>query len=201
MLQSRFEKAIALIDAANAADPTLVEINGQQCPLAVVHAERRTTWVKTLIGSAPSEALLLAAKGQHIKRWQIPRDRYPRNRVGYLQWRTDLKKFHADQTAQIMAEAGYALDQIERVKDLILKKQRKQDREAQALEDALCLVFLESQFSDFAQKEADKISSIIQKTWQKMSPQGQKLALQLPLKAEDRAIIEQALEQTHKEES
>jgi hypothetical protein len=106
-----------------------------------------------------------------------------------------LKNYHADRTAEIMAEVGYDEAIIDRVKDLIQKKSIKRDPEAQAIEDALCLVFLETQFSAFAKKEADKIIDILRKTWPKMSPQGQQLALSLPLTEADRAIIEAALQE------
>jgi hypothetical protein len=160
----------------------------------LVHAERRTGWVRQLAGEAASEALLLAARAQHLRRWEIPRDRYSRDREGYLQWRNELKSFHAEQTAEILQEAGYEAELIDRVKQLILKKRLKLDPEVQMLEDALCLVFLETQFSDFAKKEADKIVDIVRKTWRKMSLQGQQAAQNLPLTAEDRAIIAVALE-------
>jgi hypothetical protein len=193
MSNKRFQQALEKIDAANAKDPNLIDVNGQKRPLEVVHAERRTEWIRQLVGGSASEALFLAARAQHIRRWAIPRDTYPRDRLGYLKWRTDLKKFHAQKTAEILAEVGYNDEMIERVKDLIMKKRLKQDPEVQALEDTLCLVFLEQQFSEFAQKESDKIVDIVRKTWRKMSPAGQQLALQLPLADEDRAIIEQAL--------
>lgn len=194
MRSEKFEKAIAAIDAVNAQDPNLVEVDGQQRPLELVHAERRTAWIGQLAGEAASEALLLAARAQHLRRWEIPRDRYPHDREGYLQWRNELKSFHAEQTAEILQEAGYGAELIDRVRQLILKKRLKLDPEVQALEDALCLVFLETQFSDFAKKEAGKIEDIVRKTWRKMSPQGQQAALSLPLSAEDRAIIAAALE-------
>ena len=193
-MNDRFSQAIARIDAANTADPNLMDVNGQARPLEIVHAERRTYWIEQLTGNEASEALQLAARGQHIERWTIPRDRYPRDRIGYLKWRTDLKNYHAERTAEIMADVGYDEATIERVKDLIQKKAIKRDPEAQAIEDALCLVFLETQFSDFAKKESDKIIDILRKTWPKMSPQGQQLALELPLSDLDRAIIETALQ-------
>lgn len=193
MNTTRFDQAIAKIDAANAQDPHLLLISGQTRPLEVVHAERRTAWIHQLVGEAASEALLLAARAQHLRRWEIPRDSYPRDRAGYLKWREDLKQFHAEKTAEILREVSYDTATIERVQALILKKRLKLDPEAQALEDALCLVFLEEQFSDFAKKEPDKIEGIVAKTWRKMSPQGQQFALALPLAAEDRTIIERAL--------
>ncbi|HEX9925741.1 MAG TPA: DUF4202 domain-containing protein [Anaerolineae bacterium] len=193
MTNQRFNDAIQKIDAANTQDPNLLDIDGQKRPLELVHAEHRTTWVHKLAGDGASEALLLAARAQHIRRWEIPRSDYPHGREGYLKWRQDLKRFHAAKTSAILQEVGYDDDTVKRVKDLILKKRLKLDPEVQALEDALCLVFLEQQFSEFAQKEADKIVDIVHKTWRKMSPQGQHFALQLPFTPEDQAIIEEAL--------
>jgi hypothetical protein len=193
MFGEKFKKAIQEIDAANAKDPNLLDVNGQKRPLEVVHAERRTEWVRQLAGEEASEALLLAARAQHIRRWEIPRDRYPRDRNGYLAWRNDLKGFHAEKTAEILKAVGYDDALVSRVKDLILKKRLKLDPEVQTLEDALCLVFLETQFSEFAKKEADKIVDIARKTWRKMSAKGRQFALELPMTDEDRAIIEAAL--------
>lgn len=184
MENARFQQAIEKIDAANAEDPT---------GMATIHSERRTQWMHKLKGDSASEALLLAARAQHIRRWQIPRSAYPDGRTGYLNWRAALQRFHAEQTAEILRETGYDDEMIERVRALIQKKRLKLDPETQALEDALCLVFLETQFADFAKKEGDKIGNIIRKTWRKMSPQGQALALQLSLSAEERAIIEEAV--------
>ncbi|HXV44128.1 MAG TPA: DUF4202 domain-containing protein [Anaerolineae bacterium] len=193
MDQDRFNLAITQIDAANAHDPHRLELDGQKYSLEILHAERRTAWVRRLAGDQASEALLLAARAQHILRWEIPRETYPHGRAGYLKWRQDLKEFHAQKTAEILQAVGYEADLIERVKDLILKKRLKLDPEVQTLEDALCLVFLEEQFSEFAKKEGDKIADIVRKTWRKMSPAGQQFALALPLAPADRAIIEQAL--------
>jgi hypothetical protein len=195
MNSSRFKQAIEKIDATNSGDPNFLELDGQKWPLEVVHAERRTAWIQRLVGDNSSETLLLAARAQHIRRWEIPRDRYLRDRNGYLEWRRELKKFHAEVTADILRDVGYEDDMIDRVQDLILKKRLKLDPEMQTLEDVLCLVFLETQFSEFAKQEADKISNIIRKTWRKMSARGQQLALDLPLAAEDRAILEKALDQ------
>ena len=193
MSQEMLNRAIAQIDAVLTEDPNLMEVNGRFYPTAMIHAQKRTEWITKLVGDAASEELQIAARAQHIRRWEIPRDSYPLDRTGYLKWRTDLKQFHAKETAVIMQSVGYGETAVSRVKDLITKKHLKQDPEAQALEDALCLVFLQTQFTDFAQKEADKITNILQKTWNKMSPQGRQFALQLPMRDEDRAIIEKAL--------
>jgi hypothetical protein len=193
MDKTRLKTTLAKIDAVLAQDPNLMEADGRSQPVALIHAQKRTAWVEKLSAAPLSEALQIAARAQHIRRWQMPRDRYPRTRTGYLQWRTALKQFHADTTAELMQTTGYDDATIRRVKALITKKRLKQDPDVQALEDALCLVFLETQFSEFAQKEADKIVGILQKTWKKMSPQGRQLALQLPLNEADRHLVESAL--------
>lgn len=193
MKDTRLDKTLSQIDSILAQDSNKVEVNGEERPFALYHAQRRTYWLAQLVGAEASDALKIAVRAQHIRRWQIPRNTYPMDRVGYLKWRTDLKKFHAEETAVIMQEMGYEEEIIGRVKELISKKRLKQDPEVQTLEDALCLVFLETQFSEFAQKEADKIISIVQKTWKKMSAKGHQLALQLPLTATDLAIVEEAL--------
>ena len=116
----------------------------------------------------PQEALQLAARGQHIRRWTIPRDEYPMDRKGYLQWRTKLKLMHAGLMEEIMATNGYDTEIIKQVKLLINKNKLKTDLASQQLEDVVCLVFLKHYFTDFLQKhDDDKVISILQKTWQK----------------------------------
>src|SRR4051794_18484004 len=92
---ARFSRAIEAFDRANGEDPQSVVVGGQARPRELVQAERLASWVERLEPQA-SEALRLAARCQHIRRWQIPRDSYPEGRVGYLQWRTQLGRFHAE---------------------------------------------------------------------------------------------------------
>lgn len=190
---TRLAQTLAKIDAILAEDPTQIEVDGEKRPLAPYHAQRRTHWVNQLTDGNPSEPLQIAARAQHLRRWEIPRSSYPEGRIGYLTWRTDLKKFHAEKTAEIMQQTGYEPATIERVKKIINKQGIKQDGEVQIIEDALCLVFLETQLTAVAEQESDKIISILQKTWQKMSSQGQRIALQLPMNQQDREIVEEAL--------
>lgn len=189
---SRLEKTLSKIDAILAQDPSFIEVDGEKRPLAPYHAERRTYWVNQLVEN-PSEALRIAARAQHLRRWEIPRNSYPDGRIGYLKWRTDLKQFHAEKTAELMRETGYDDITIARVQKIISKQGIKQDDDVQTIEDALCLVFLETQLGDVAQQESDKIISILQKTWQKMSPEGRSFALQLPMSDTNRALVERAL--------
>lgn len=189
----RFNQVIRKIDQVNGTDPNVEVVDGQPFPRELVYSQRLTGWVLTLKPDA-SEALRIAARGQHIGRWKIPRDRYPKNRGGYLRWRDALKALHADQVAVLMRETGYPEETIQHVQAIILKKDMKHNANTQTLEDALCLVFLETQFKDLmGQTEQAKMAEIIRKTWKKMSAQGHAHALQLPLGLEERDCIKRAL--------
>ncbi len=194
METERFQDAIRRIDAANADDPHTLTVNGESRPKELTHAAMLSAWVRRLRPDA-GEALLLAARAHHIRRWTIPRDDYPSGRKGYLRWRTALQAMHADEVGRVLDEAGYGADDIARVQQLVRKHNLKRDPEAQTLEDGLCLVFLETQFADLrAQHPASKIADIVRKTWRKMSPAARDLALELDLPPDDRAALEEALE-------
>ncbi len=193
METDRFRDAIRRIDAANADDPNTLIVDGASRPKELTHAEMLSAWVRRLRPEA-SEPLLLAARAHHIRRWTIPREDYPAGRSGYLRWRTALQAMHAEEAGRILGEAGYGVDEIARVRHLVRKFNLQRDPEVQALEDGLCLVFLETQLADLrAQHPVDKIADIIQKTWRKMSPAARDLALDLELAGDDRAAIEHAL--------
>jgi hypothetical protein len=177
----RFEDAIAKIDAANADDPNRVLIDGTERPAEVVYGERMSAALARL-DPAASEALKLAVRAQHIRRWTVPRASYPMDRPGYLRWRKDLQRKHAEWTGAILAECGYGEDEIKRVASLIRKENLKYDAEAQALEDVASIVFLEHYALDFAAKhEPEKVVSILAKTFNKMSEHGRGAALKLEL--------------------
>lgn len=184
MNRARFQEAIARIDAANARDP-----HGRELP----YAQRLSEWVERLCPDA-SEPLQLAARAQHICRWEIPRASYPPGRLGYLQWREDLKRFHAEKAAEILQEVGYDAATIERVKHLICKRNFPRDEEGRVLEDALCLVFLETQLAETVEKTGEeKMVEILRKTWRKMTPHAQQIALTLPMSESCRALVQKAV--------
>jgi hypothetical protein len=138
-------------------------------PRELVYAQWLTEWVLRLCPDA-SEHLRLAARCQHLRRWEVPRNSYPMTRIGYLQWREGLKKFHSQRAGEILKEVGYPEEIIKLVQKLNLKKDFPKDPETRVLEDALCLVFLEHQFADLAAKTAeDKMLNAVQKTWKKMT--------------------------------
>lgn len=190
---SRFEAAIARFDAANAEDPNQDVFEGKTYPKELLYAKRMTAWLEHIEPEA-SEALQLAARSQHIRRWEIPRDSFPKTRTGYLRWRTTLYAFHADTAADILRQVGYGDATIERVRSLLRKMRLKHDAEAQCLEDVACLVFLENYFAGFAaQQDEAKMIGIVRKTWQKMSPRGRQMALALTLPPRARDLLEKAL--------
>ena len=193
MPSDRFSRVLARIDQLNSEDPNTELVEGRPVPRELAYAQRVTAWVLRLRPAA-SEALRIAARGQHVQRWTIPRDRYERNRRGYLRWRETLKAFHADTVAAAMREAGYREEEMAPVRRIMGKRELSQDPESQTLEDALCLVFLETQFADLRAKEPDdKMIEILRKTWQKMSTAGRAEALKLPLDKGERRLLEQAL--------
>ena len=181
MNQDQFNTVLSKIDALNAEDPNRDMSGGKSHPRELLYSQRLTDWVLKLAPQA-SEELRIAARGQHVCRWKVPREQYEMNRQGYLRWREGLKKFHAETVAGLMRDAGYEEAGIQKVKTLILKKDLKNDLETQILEDGLCLVFLETQFADLiAKTPAEKMTVIVQKTWQKMSAQGKAAALTLSM--------------------
>jgi hypothetical protein len=174
--RSRFERAIALIDAANADDPNTILIHGGQRPKELAHAEMLTAWVGRL-RAEPGEPLLLAARAHHVRRWERPRGDYPEGRGGYLRWRIDAERFHADVAKDLLAEAAYDAATIERVGQIIRKEGLGRDAEVQVLEDGLCLVFLETQLEEVSGRmEPEKMAAILDRVWKKMSPAGRSLA-------------------------
>lgn len=186
----KFEAAIRRFDEENGRDPN--QENGQ--PRELLYAERLTNWVLRLSPNA-SEALRLAARCQHLCRWRIPRSDYPMTRPGYLKWRTDLKKFHAQHSGEILRKVGYDEDTIRRVQDLNLKKNFPADAECRVLEDALCLVFLEFQLSDLAAKtDDDKMVNALKKSWEKMTEAARAEALKLKYGEREMGLIQKALE-------
>jgi Domain of unknown function (DUF4202) len=189
----KFTEAISLIDAANAVDPNRELFAGQELPKELLYSRRMTDWLAKLEPNA-SDALQLAARGQHICRWTIPRDSFPMDRAGYHRWRSSCQQMHAQKLAEILHAVGYDETTIGRVQSLVRKERMKLDPEAQLLEDVVCLVFLENYFAEFAREHDEaKLIDIVQKTWKKMSDRGHQAALTLPLSDDCRRIVEKAL--------
>ena len=190
---NRFEAAIARFDQDNATDPNVERVGGASEPRELFFAKKLTEWVLKLCPDA-SEELRLAARCQHLRRWEIPRSSYPMTRAGYLQWRTALKKFHAEKSGEILRAVGYPDDLILRVQNLNLKKNFPADPDSRVLEDALCLVFLQYQFADLAAKTADdKVINALKKSWAKMTAAARAEALKLSYGEHEKALLDEAL--------
>lgn len=184
---------IAAIDEKNALDPNQDNVNGSPVAKELIYGQRMSECLDQFRPNA-SEHLQIACRAQHIQRWSIPRKDYPMDRPGYKRWRTDLAKFHAQLTAELMQENGYGDEDCARVQHLLQKKQLKRDAETQTLEDVACLVFLTFHLDDFASRHAEeKIISIVQKTWNKMSDDGHTAALKLPFSDEMGKLVGKAL--------
>ncbi|HEX8013341.1 MAG TPA: DUF4202 domain-containing protein [Casimicrobiaceae bacterium] len=180
--RQRFERACARFDAANAEDPNREAADGREWPKELLYAERMSAMLERFAPEA-SEPLRLAVRCQHVQRWKIPRADYPGGRIGYLQWRKRLQKFHAALAGDILREVGYDEASIARVGALLKKEDLKADADVQTLEDVVDLVFLESYLAAFvaAHGEYDtaKFDDILRKTAKKMSPRGRAAALSL----------------------
>ncbi len=191
MTTSQFNSALSSIDNENSKDPNQ-ELSQ---PKELLYSNRLHDRLLKFHPTA-SEELIIAAQEQHICRWRVPREYYPMNRVGYLQWREKLKKFHAETTAAILQKVGYDEIFINRVSFLIEKKAIKKDAESQVIEDAVCLVFLEYYLEPFVEKhvsDKEKLKNIIVKTWNKMSEQGHSEALKIHYTASSLQLIKEAL--------
>jgi len=189
----RFARAIAAIDAGNADDPNVVTVRTRTGPKEIIHAELVTEWVEQLRPGA-SEALLLAARGHHFRRWTVPRGSAPPGRAGYLKWRKSLQQQHARELGAILATAGYDEAMVNRVQSIVRKERLASDAEVQALEDALCLVFLETQLTDVAARlDSETLNRVVVRTAKKMSAEGLAAIARVPLDDHERAILAGAL--------
>ena len=194
MISPLFAPAIAAIDACNAEDPRQdQDEQGRSVPYELLYSQRMSQELARFAPQA-SEALQLAARAQHLERWKIARSEYSMDRTGYLNWRNDLKKWHAKRACALLQQAGYDLSMQDRVANLILKEKFKSNAEGQQLEDVICLVFLRYYFAEFAKQHSEeKICDIIAKTWRKMSEVGHTAALTLPFTPEQQQLLHKAL--------
>lgn len=193
MADSKYERALKLIDEAHAQDPKMIEINGLQKPYELHYSQKMSSYLEKRDPSAP-DTLHLAIRAQHFRRWEVPRDSYPMNKIGYHAWRTYLKKRQAELASQICSDCGYSEEDADRVAALIRKEDLKKDEETQTLEDVACLVFLDDQFEEFEkQHDEEKIVRILQKTWGKMTDRGHELALQVPMSDRAKSLVTKAL--------
>ena len=188
----RFAEAIVRIDAANGEDPRSELVDGQPQPRELLFSHRVLAWVRRLSDN-PSEALLLAARAHTMRRWAIPRDRYAKTTKGYHEWRNELAMFHAEQAATILCECGYGEETVGAVTALITRRNWPADDEARVLEDADCLVFLETKLQNYTDEwDEAKALRVLRGTLKKMTPQARERASQLKLGPRERDLVDRA---------
>lgn len=209
---SRFDRAIASIDEANATDPTLVEVTFvrdgvatvRRGPKELVHAEAMCEWVRRL-DPAADDVQLLAARAHHLRRWEYPRSMEPDGRAGYLRWRTEARRRHSALVQQVLEGSGYDEDEVAGVRSIVAKEGLGRGGlgpgpdgrvpPVQVHEDALCLVFLETQLLETADRLGDERTiDVLVKTIPKMSAVGQQAAIELDLGDRGTALVSAALD-------
>ncbi|MCW8887661.1 MAG: DUF4202 domain-containing protein [Gammaproteobacteria bacterium] len=180
MSQQKFDLAVSLMDAANREDPNIEIADGEEWPKELLYSHRMSDMLERYKPAA-DDVIKLAIRGQHIQRWKSPRSAYPMNRQGYHQWRTNLYQFHADGVAELMAQAGFDQEALERAKKAVGKRALKANEDTQLLEDVAGLVFIELYMLAFAEKHPEydeqKWVDIIRKTWNKLSADAHQFAL------------------------
>ncbi len=192
-LNSRLYAAIDAIDAANALDPTVIVARGVSTPLALAHGRLASEWVEYLRPEA-DDALVLAARAHHLRRWEVPRSSYPEGRPAYLRWRREQKLRHAREIEVILRDAGYDDAVVERVQALIRRDNLGTDADTQVVEDAACLVFIETQLAEMAPRfERDHLLEVIRKTARKMSPAALDAVSRLPIGDLEHELLADAL--------
>lgn len=189
-----YEKTLKAIDEINQQDPNTITLDGVVQPKEYVYSQQMSACLAEHFPDS-SDYLKIAVHAQHIKRWALARKDFAEGRVGYLTWRKELGKLHASLTSELMAEHGYNEEEQQRVGAILRKEKLKSNTESQTLEDVACLVFLAHYLEEFAAKhDEDKLISIIQKTWRKMSAQGHEIALKTPLSADMLVLVKKALD-------
>jgi len=182
------DAALAAIDAANRADPNHI---GNQ-PRALLEGRAATAWVRQLTPEAAPE-VVIAARAHHLRRWEVPRASYPEGRAGYLRWRSDQKRRHGEDVAAILDEHGFDDAQTQRVRALLERRGLGQDPDTQLVEDAACLVFLETRYDEMlARLEHDHMVEVVRKTLAKMSPAAIGAAARIELSASARQVLADA---------
>lgn len=157
------------IDERNSLDPRSWKIAGETGPKELLAGRRACWWIGEL-EPTPVDAQVVAARGHHLRRWAYPRTDFPEGRAGYLRWRTAAKRAHADEVAGLMGDAGYPEPDRERAASLIRKDGLGTDPMTQTHEDALCLVFIESQFDQTTDLVGEMhMVEVVAKTLAKMS--------------------------------
>lgn len=193
---SPYDAAILAIDALNAADPRRDIVDGAQVPREVAYARRMSACLARLYPDA-SDLLRLAARAQHVRRWEISRTNFPLGREGYNAWRMACREHHVALTSDIMRQHGYTDGDIAQVAKMIRKEDLKRVADSQALENIAAVVFVEHYLADFAAAHPDhgdeKMVTILRKTLRKMDPIGHAAIGTVKLPPQSQRLVDLAL--------
>lgn len=181
MKNAQLHSVLTAIDDINSEDPNTTIVNGKNQPKELLYGQYMSTCINQYWPEA-SELLQIAVRAQHIKRWHLKRTEFDAGKAGYLKWRIEQGKFHAELTKNLMLQHGYSEEDAETTAKLLRKEKIKSNPDTQILEDVACLVFLQHYFDEFSAKHTEeKIIRILQLTWRKMSDQAHEIALKLAL--------------------
>ena len=193
MSKQKLQAVFDAIDEINQQDINHTNFEGKEYPKELLYGRLMSQCLDQYWPQA-NEYLQIAVRAQHIKRWHMPRKNFPMDRAGYLTWRKELGKFHASLTHELMLTHGYDALEADKTSAIVRKEKIKANQDSQTLEDVACLVFLSYYFDEFAsQHDEDKVISILQKTWRKMSEQGHSIALSLNLPEHLAKLVAKAL--------
>jgi hypothetical protein len=183
---ARFRHAI---DLANASDPNRFYSEA----LAQAQGRIAERWV-TYLDPGAAEALRIAARAHHLRRWSVPRDSYPEGREGYLRWRRDQKVRHADELRGLLEQCDAPSGLLDRACEIVQKKRLGTDLEVQTFQDAVSLTFIETQFVVTAEKLGDeaRMTDVLAKTLAKMSSAARVAARTIELDDWHMAVLRRA---------
>lgn len=182
--------AFVRIDESNSQDPN--QIAGR--PRALVQGELASAWAERLVDT-PDDSVAVACRAHHLERWVIERSSYPEGRAGYLRWRRDNKAHQARKTLELL-DGIYDEPTLQRIADLLLRKGLGADPEVQVVEDAACLVFLDTQFDDMVERlDHEHLVGVVAKTLKKMSASAIELAGEVSLSARATEVLSDAISQ------
>jgi hypothetical protein len=169
-MSASLSAAIGALDVANGLDPNTIVFSGTELPLAQIQGVRASAWLARLSPNPP-DAVALAVRAHHLRRWTVDRASYPEGRAGYHRWKRAAKEVHASALTEVLAGCGIEPPVLVRAQELVQRIGLGTDPETQLIEDCACLVFLETQYETLIAKIGrEKVVDAVRKTVKKMSP-------------------------------
>lgn len=192
--EGKLQCAFNAFDNYNSKDHHTEIFEGKEFPKELLYALRMSEKLQEYACEA-ADHIKLAARCQHIGRWEIPRNSYPMDRKGYLQWRSKLALHHSEIASGLLLECAFDNEEIEKVKFLLQKKELRQHHpDTQLLEDVICLVFIEHYLHEFSlQHDDEKVIDILKKTIQKISPKALAEAGKINMSEKVKVLVHRAL--------